>query len=147
MNTPPGNDAAPLAGGAGVNDQKTSPDLTLARLPLTPPVRKNAPDTSRIAAGRIAGYTGTLRDAVFGLLRERGEHGATDQEIQDALSLASDTEVPRRWELVKAGAVVASGRKRKTRSNCPATVWVAATPNTAGPAASSDDGGSEGGAA
>lgn len=49
MNTPPRNDAAPLAGGAGVNGPNTSPDST---------------------------------------------------------------------------AVVASGRKRKTRSNCPATVWV-----------------------
>jgi len=59
------------------------------------------------------------------MLRERGEHGATDQEIQDALQLPSNTQIPRRWELVKAATVVASGRKRKTRSNCPATVWVA----------------------
>ena len=58
------------------------------------------------------------------MLRERGEHGATDQEIQDALQLASNTEIPRRWELVNAGAVVASKRKRLTRSNCPAIVWV-----------------------
>jgi hypothetical protein len=89
-----------------------------------PPVRNDAPETSRIAADRIAGHAGTLRAAVLDLLRERGEHGATDQEIQDALQLPSNTEIPRRWELVNAGAVVASGRKRKTRSNCPATVWV-----------------------
>ena len=101
MNTPPRNDAAPLAGGAGVNGPNTSPDSTFARLPLMPPVRNDAPETSRV-----------------------GEHGATDQEIQDALQLPSNTEIPRRWELVNAGAVVASGRKRKTRSNRPATVWV-----------------------
>ncbi len=89
-----------------------------------PPVRNDAPETSRVAAGRIAGRTGTLRAAVLAMLRERGEQGATDQEIQDALELSSSTENPRRWELVNAGAVVASGRKRKTRSNCPATVWV-----------------------
>lgn len=83
MNTPPRNDAAPLAGGAGVNGPNTSPDSTFARLPLMPPVRNDAPETSRVAAGRIAGHAGTLR-----------------------------------------AAVVASGRKRKTRSNCPATVWV-----------------------
>ncbi len=124
MNTPPRNDAAPLAGGAGVNGPNTSPDSTFARLPLMPPVRNDAPQTSRVAAGRIAGHAGTLRAAVLALLRERGEHGATDQEIQDALQLPSNTEIPRRWELVNAGAVVASGRKRKTRSNCPATVWV-----------------------
>lgn len=118
------DDAAPLAGGAGVNRPNTSPDSLVARLPLMPPVRNDAPETSRVAAGRIAGHAGTLRAAVLSMLRERGEHGATDQEIQTALELSSDTEVPRRWELVKAGAVVASGRKRKTRSNCPATVWV-----------------------
>lgn len=147
MNTPPRNDAAPLAGGACVNDRNSTPNLTLAGLPLTPPVRKNAPETSRIAAGRIAGHAGTLRAAVFALLRERGEHGATDQEIQLALNLTSDTEVPRRWELVNAGAVVASGRKRKTLSNCPATVWIAATVATPAPAASADTDGVEGGAA
>lgn len=63
MNTPPRNDAAPAATGAGVNGPNTSSDSTFARLPLMPPVRN-------------------------------------------------------------AGAVVASGRKRKARSNCPATVWV-----------------------
>ncbi len=95
-----------------------------ARLSLMPPVLNDAPDTSRIAAVRVGGHAGTLRAAVLAILRERGEHGATDQEIQTALDLPSNTEIPRRWELVKTGAVVASGRKRKTRSNCPATVWV-----------------------
>jgi hypothetical protein len=126
MTLPLFNDAAPLAGGAGVNgSNNTSPDSTFARLPLMPPVRHNAPETSRVAASRIAGHAGTLRAAVLSMLRERGEHGATDQELQDALRLPSNTQIPRRWELVNAGAVVASGRKRKTHSNCPATVWVA----------------------
>jgi len=124
MNTPPRNDAAPLAGGAGVHCPKSPPDSMFARLPLMPPVRNDAPETSRVAARRIAGHARTLRAAVLAMLRERGEHGATDQEIQDALQLPSNTQVPRRWELVKAGAAVASGQKRKTRSNCPATVWV-----------------------
>lgn len=123
---PPKNDAAPLAGGAGVNRSKSRPDSMFARLPLTPPVRRDAPGTSRVAAGRIAGHAATLRAAVLAMLRERGDHGATDQEIQDALNLPSNTQIPRRWELVNAGAVVASGRKRPTRSNCPATVWVLA---------------------
>jgi hypothetical protein len=126
VNTPPRNDATPLAGGAGVNYQKPSPNSTFARLPLSPALRHDAPETSRIAAERIAGRTATLRAAVLAMLRERGEYGATDQEIQDALSLPSNTEIPRRWELVNAGAVVASGRKRPTQSGCPARVWVLA---------------------
>lgn len=124
MTTPPRDDAAPLAGGAGVNGPNTRSDSTLARLPLMPPVRNDAPETSRIAARRIARHAGTLRAAVLSMLRERGEHGATDQEIQDALRLPSNTEIPRRWELVNAGAVRASGRTRRTQSNRPATVWV-----------------------
>jgi hypothetical protein len=147
MKTPHKNDAAPLAGGAGVNGRNTSSDLMLAWLPLMPPARKNAPETSRIAAGRIAGHAGPLRAAVLAMLLDRGEHGATDQEIQDALNLTSDTEVPRRWELAKAGAVVASGRNRKTRSNRPATVWIAVTFATPAPGASADAAGPEGGAA
>ena len=122
--TPPRNDAAPLAGGAGVNGPNTSPNSTLARLPLRPPVRNGAPETSRIAADQIAGHAVALRVAVLNVIRERGEYGATDQEIQTILSLSSDTEVPRRWELANVGAVVASGRQRKTRSNRPAIVWV-----------------------
>jgi len=89
-----------------------------------PPVRKDAPATSRGAARRIAGHAGTLRTAVLAVLHDRGEHGATDQELQDVLGLPSNTEIPRRWELVNDAAVVASGRKRKTRSGCSATVWV-----------------------
>ena len=105
---------------------KTPPRNNATRLELLPPAHHNAPaGTSSIAADRIAGYTVTLRAEVLSMLRERGEHGATDQEIQDALQLPSNTQIPRRWELVKAATVVASGRKRKTRSNCPATVWVA----------------------
>lgn len=92
---------------------------------MTPPAHHRAPvGTSDVAARRIAGHAGTLRAAVRALLRERGEYGATDQEIQDALSLPSNTQIPRRWELMNTGEVVASGRKRPTRSGRPATVWV-----------------------
>jgi hypothetical protein len=89
-----------------------------------PPVRNDAPEMWRIAAAQVAGHAKTLRAAVFSKLRERGERSATDQEIQDARQLPSNTVIPRRWELVNAGALAASGRKSKTCSNCLATVWV-----------------------
>ncbi len=117
------NDATPSDNGAGVNKQNLHRDL-IAHLPILPPVRRDAPDTSRKAAHKIAGHAATLRIKVYNVLRERGDHGATDQEIQIALDLPSNTQIPRRWELVKAGLVVASGKKRKTASNCLATVWV-----------------------
>ena len=117
------NDAAPLSDGAGVNKQNLHQDR-IAHLSILPPVRRDAPDTSRKAANKIAGHAATLRIKVQHFLRDRGDYGATDQEIQIALDLPSNTQIPRRWELVKAGIVVASGKKRKTTSNCLATVWV-----------------------
>lgn len=127
MNTPARNDAAPSGNGASVNQSNLSPDSTFANLPLIPPAHHNAPKgTSHVSAHRIAGYAKTLRAQVLAMLRDCGAFGATDQEMQEALNLPSNTQIPRRWELVKAGAVVPSGFKRKTRSNCPAAVWVLA---------------------
>lgn len=121
---PPGNDAAPGGAGAGVNGPNSCPNHSANAPPPVPQVRHDAPETSLVAADRIADHAGTLRAAVLAMLRERGDHGATDQEIQSALHLSSETEIPRRWELVNAGEVAASGRNRRTRSNRPAMVWV-----------------------
>lgn len=132
MNTPPRNDAAPLAGGAGVNGPNTSLDSTLARLPLTPPARHNAPaGTSGVAADRIAGHAKDLRARVLAFIVEQGPHGATDDEGETALGIKCQTYTPRRGELVALGLVVDSGRRRNTASGRPAAVWV--TPNHATP--------------
>ncbi len=139
----PKNDAAPLAGGAGVNGPNTSPDVT--RLPLTPPAHHNAPaGTSGVAADRIVGYAKDLRARVLAFIVGQGPHGATDDEGEAVLGIKPQTYTPRRGELVKLGAVVDSGRRRKTGSGRPAAVWVAATSATAGPGASADAGGPEG---
>lgn len=138
MNTPPRNDAAPLAGGAGVNGPNTSPDSTFAKLPLTPPTHHNAPaGTSSIAADRIAGYTKDLRARVLAFIMAQGAHGATDDEGEAVLGIKPQTYTPRRGELVKERLVVDSGRRRNTASGRPAAVWVTpshapASPNTEG---------------
>lgn len=67
----------------------------------------------------------TQRGAIYEWLTLQGEHGATDEEIQNALRLPGDTERPRRQELQKLGMVVDSERKRMTKHMRPATVWVA----------------------
>lgn len=91
-----------------------------------PPAHHNAPPgTSDAAANHIAPRAGTLRGMVLDFIRSRGVEGATDQEIQTSLGLSSNTENPRRLELVQAELVVASGRQRPTRSGCRATVWIA----------------------
>lgn len=82
-------------------------------------------DTSMAAAVGIEPNAMTLLRDVLLALRSWRQEGATDQEIQDALSMDPSTERPRRVELVKRGLVKDSGRTRLTRSGRKATVWVA----------------------
>ena len=86
------------------------------------------------------------RCAILALLRARGEHGATDEEMQDVFAVFpfsddemkimrplrnGNTQRPRRVELAGGGKkkrwpvlIVDSGRTRPTASGCKATVWV-----------------------
>lgn len=144
--TPPGNDAAPLAGGAGVKGRNTSPDST--RLPLTPPVRHNAPPgTSDVAADRIAGHAAKQRADVLAVIVKAGALGATDAEIELATGIRAQSVSPRRGELRTQGVIVDSARRRPTPRGRQAVVWVAATFATIGPVASGDAPAPEGGAA
>jgi hypothetical protein len=124
--TPPGNNAAPRGGGAGVNGRNSHPNLL--RLTLTPPARNNAPPgTSGVAAGRIVGHATTQRVRVLAFIAGQGPHGATDDEAESALGIKPQTYTPRRGELVALGLVVDSRRRRNTASGRPAAVWIAAT--------------------
>ena len=81
-------------------------------------------ETSRTAALEIETSAKTLRAKVLGFIRISGDYGATDEELQVALEMNPSTQRPRRVELVEKGLVVDSGKKRKTKSNRSATVWV-----------------------
>ena len=94
------------------------PDLFVG----TPYVRGS--ETSRAAAERIAPNANTLRAAVYAFLVRCERHGATDEEVCDALGMGGSTERPRRVELVDGGFVVDSGRQRQTRSGRRAVVWM-----------------------
>lgn len=48
---------------------------------------------------------------------------ATDEEIQRSLKMDGNTERPRRRELELSGKIVDSGKRRKTSTGSPATVW------------------------
>lgn len=87
-------------------------------------VRRDHPETSRESARKIASKTSELRERILANLRVTGP--ATDEQIQERLSLDPSTERPRRVELVKQGLVVDSGKTRLTRSRRPATVWTVA---------------------
>mgnify|MGYP006301538543 CR=1 FL=1 len=126
MTTPPRDDAAPLAGGAGVTKANEHPKPTAAPLRLKAPARRNAPaGTSEKAARRIEGHAGTIRGRVLAYLRACGPAGATDDEAEAALGIKPQTYTPRRGELVALEPVIDSGRRRPTASGRPAAVWVA----------------------
>jgi hypothetical protein len=66
---------------------------------------------------------------IYAFLKEQGTHGATDQELEDALGIPGNTERPSRLGLVKGGHVKATKRWRYTRAHFRAIVWVAIKPS------------------
>lgn len=120
----PINDATPLGGGACANNSNRRDDRT--RLLLFPPAHHNAPPgTSHVAARRIAGYAPAQRELVMCVIRDAGEYGATDAEIEAVTGFRPSSITPRRGELRTLGQIVDSGRRRNTPRERPATVWVA----------------------
>jgi hypothetical protein len=105
-----------------------SDQLTLwGREPASAPevkLHREARDTSVMAAWRAWPRSGTQRERVLHWVMGRGEQGATDDEIQDALHLAGNSERPRRLELVERGWLVDSGVRRPSHQHGPAIVWV-----------------------
>ena len=79
--------------------------------------------TSLRAAEAIAEGAPSLRRRVLRLI-EASVTGMTDEEIQEFLDMNPSTERPRRVELVDAGLVMDSGRRRNTRSGRKAVVWI-----------------------
>ena len=81
--------------------------------------------TSKWAAEGAEKGASTWRRAIFDFLEDRGEHGATDDEMQEHFDVKSQTQNPRRQELEKLGLVKKNGAVRLTRARKWAEVWVA----------------------
>lgn len=89
-----------------------------------PPVRHDHPETSYMAADAIAPVTGKLRRAVYAFAVERGSYGFTDAEMFDQWPAKSENSLrPRRIELVEAGWVKDSGRRRLNTRGRSCVVW------------------------
>ncbi len=67
-------------------------DLDISVIDELPPGRKPIKTIHRTDSDRLR---------VFGFIRDRGEYGATDLEMQTELGLTGDSQRPRRWELWK----------------------------------------------
>lgn len=94
-------------------------------MPYDPAPYQGHSDTSMYASWAIAAHAGSLRAQVFTHLCAVGLHGATDEELQRALGMPANTQRPRRVELVRAGVVRDSGRRRPTSTKRNAVVWIA----------------------
>lgn len=84
----------------------------------------NPQPTSQAAHIAARPKKGTLRYKVWALILGTGNTGATDEEMQIRMGISGDTQRPRRYELVEAGFIKDSGRRRKTTNGKEAIVWV-----------------------
>lgn len=93
----------------------------------SPPAAASDPWTSFAAAVAAAGGAGSQRRRVLALLWERGEHGATNTEIEASLGLERPSGSNRRGELEAAGLCRGSTATRPTPRGQPAIVYVITT--------------------
>lgn len=118
----PKDDDAPRLGSNGACVDKVKQRDSIR---LSAPAHHNAPlGTSNAAARRIEGHAPKDRRRIHDFIRNRGPHGATDDEGESALGIKPQTYTPRRGELVGLGSIVDSGQRRKTVSGRSAAVWV-----------------------
>jgi predicted transcriptional regulator len=82
-------------------------------------------DTSALAAESMAASAASIREQVYGWMARRGDHGATDDEIERALSLRHQTASARRRELELIGRVQKTDERRRTSSGRSAAVYIA----------------------
>ena len=97
-------------------------DLPLFAAPARAPAVQHS-RTSMAAADAMDGdRLNSLQRSVVAFLRDRGVHGATDEEMQLGIPMPPSTQRPRRIELVRRGLVVEAGT-RKARSGRFARAW------------------------
>ena len=80
--------------------------------------------TSRLASEAAEPKSGTIRLEVLECIRNSGDSGLTDSQIQRQLGLDGSTQRPRRVELVNSAFIVA-GPPRRTVSGRRAVTWKA----------------------
>ena len=88
------------------------------------PVGRNHPDTSYKAADAIAPVAGKLQQMVYAFAVERGDYGFTDAEMFNHWPDKPENSLrPRRIELVVAGWLKDSGKRRPNSRGRSCVVW------------------------
>lgn len=95
-------------------------------VPRVDPPFRAASSTSRAAAEAIKPKRASQAERILAFLRERGDEGATIEEISLALKIKESSVCARLgWDLIKVGAVEQAERERLTTSGLPAKVCLA----------------------
>ena len=81
-------------------------------------------DTSRAAAEAIRPLAPRQQDRALASISARHSDGMTCDEVEMALGMSHQTASARVRDLVKAGAIVDSGKRRPTRTGRKAAVYV-----------------------
>lgn len=81
-------------------------------------------DTSLAAAESVERQVPTMQRAVLDCIARGNDNGRTCDEVEVWLAMSHQTASARIRELAKAGAIVDSGERRKTRSGRKAAVYV-----------------------
>jgi len=79
---------------------------------------------SKRAYAAFEEFATTVTGRIFDLLCSRGQIGATDDEMEEALNILHQTVNPCRQLLHKEGWIKQNGKERPTRSGCSACVWI-----------------------
>lgn len=93
--------------------------LATPLLPFTGTVEATR-EASADAARRAEHAAPIQRERVYQVIRQRGAHGATDNELCAVLGLSGSSVRPRRIELLRADRIETDGTKRQG-----STVWYA----------------------
>ncbi len=83
-----------------------------------------AVDTRAAAAAAIAPMKPSMLRQVFDFVTNRGERGATDEEIAAALEMRESTARARRVDLRDSGQIRDSGRRRRSCSGRLCVIWI-----------------------
>ncbi len=92
-----------------------------AAYPLGPGYKD--PETSHLAAQRIAPCVGSLQEQCLHALKGHATDGATADEVADELGRSILSIRPRFSELLRQGLIVSAGSRRPNQSGCMAKVW------------------------
>ena len=94
------------------------------KYPAHPGFRRNAPETSRLAAESLAPLAGSIRARVLEVIANAGPSGAIGDDVAEHLELLVYQVRARISELRAAGLIADSERRRIGASGRPGVVWV-----------------------